>query len=84
MVWKLVLFKYEPNYNSIFKNVRTFKIVSHKTIPLKPKFSMSDYKKKAKIFDLKLNNNNGEYSVKKKQSKNKRFEYEMLGIYIWR
>ena len=47
-------FKYEPNYNSIFKNVRTFKIVSHNTIPLKPKFTMSDYKKKAKIFDLKL------------------------------
>ena len=67
-------FKYEPNYNSIFKNVRTFKIVSHNTIPLKPKFTMSDYKKKAKIFDLKLNINNDDYSVSKKKSE----EYKSL------
>ena len=41
-------FKYKPNYNSIYKNIHGFKMVSHKTIPLKLK----------KLQEMKINSLN--------------------------
>lgn len=51
-------FKYNPNYNSIFKNVHSFRIVEHKTLSLKNKNSqnLNLIKKNMKIKKLNLDN----------------------------
>ena len=54
-------FKYHPNYNSIFKNIHSFKIVEHKTLSLKNKndeiHKMKMHKIKIKNLNLDIDNN---------------------------
>ena len=63
-------FKYHPNYNSIFKNIHSYKIVEHKTLSLKSRNGKNNKIKKhnLKIKDLNLNFDNDLISSYKKNS----------------
>ena len=73
--YELNPFKYHPNYNSIYKNIHGFKMVPHKTLPLKIKNSQ-----KLKATNLKFDLNSNISLFKKHSDEYKSYNSESTTI----
>ena len=88
-------FKYNPNYNSIYKNIPSVKMISHRTIPLKKKEEkiktfLTDIKsKKNKMknlkklninINIKINPNDDSHENKDTENENEKNPHEDKGI----